>query len=438
MYRRIPPRLIRTTIIFLAVILSLTAFRLPSAIRSAAAQGDVLLSDQFQDNTNNWKLTGTKSAKMTIQDGAITFDVAKENVASWATPEVQFPDDIDVSVDATVPEAVAGQKWNAAIIIRADLRDTDSGFYQFEITGEGQWNFVVRTAKGAKYETVKSGTIKSFQPADPHTLLVSARGTTFVFSIDAKEVGTFSDSSVNNDGADKYVGLLAGTFTGESSASIQFSNFSVTGTKPTPTLSVDAGNNSILFKEDFSDPKTNGWPTKTSKTSSAAFADNSLIIKTFKGTKDGILRWIGPAADLPADVDVTVTVDADEKLSVGSYSYGVGVRYYANKNNDAYFYLFQVLNTGEWMFTRYNGADDPVVVVERTKIKSFSNKVANKINITAVGNHFEFFINNKKVGEADDDQLEVQKSYTLVLTATCFDEKSSAAATFTGLVVAIP
>src|SRR5258708_7658330 len=170
-----------------------------SVLQPTKAQGDVLLSDKFTDNSNGWQLSSTASSKLTIKGGILALDVTKPNVARWVTPNMTFPNDVDVSVDTVTPEGGTKIDWNAAIVLRADKRDTASAFYQFEITGDGQWNFVTRTANGDEYKVRKSGKLDRFAPAAAHTLLVSARGDSFTFSVNGKEAGTFQDSTINNN-----------------------------------------------------------------------------------------------------------------------------------------------------------------------------------------------------------------------------------------------
>src|SRR5262245_39721599 len=109
--------------------------------RPALSQDKDLLNEQFKNNGNDWELANTTGGKLTIKDGILTLEATQESIVSWVTPQKTFPNDIDMSVDLGAPNADKINLWNAAILIRADRRDQDAGFYQFQVSGDGRWGF---------------------------------------------------------------------------------------------------------------------------------------------------------------------------------------------------------------------------------------------------------------------------------------------------------
>src|SRR4051794_37759099 len=132
------------------------------AATHTSAQGeDTLLEDQFTDNSNGWKVSYKTDSKLTIEDNALTIAVTKENAARWVTPNQKFPHNLTVKVDTVTVGDVSGGDWSLGIIIRADTRDANAAFYQFEVDGSGAWAFVTRTAGGKEYKVQREGKLKN-------------------------------------------------------------------------------------------------------------------------------------------------------------------------------------------------------------------------------------------------------------------------------------
>jgi hypothetical protein len=438
-------------------LLSILVVPLAGTFTHTAAQGEVLLEDQFNDNSNSWELASKKNSKLTISDGVFSLQLTKENMASWATPDMTFPDDIDVQVETTTPEPSTEGDWNAAIILRADSRTVESAFYQFEVTGQGKWAFVTRTANGDEYKVQKSGNLKDWDMSASNTLHVSASGTTFTFSVNGTKVGTFEDDTINNDpSTPKYVGLLATTFKGVSNITVEFRNLTITGagsqSEPTPTKTAPKRNptkrpttkaaptevsgGDVLLDESFPDDNPHGWETGKGTDSNVTIANNALTIEV---TKKEWIRWTLPGALLkfPNDIDVTVTVSASNPDVTGEWSYGLGVRDYLD-NKDEFVYMFRVVGTGEWVFTKLDGSNGLVPIIKATTLPkqvNYKPKGSNTLRMTAVGSHFEFYVNDVKVGEADDDTLAPPEESSIILVAGTYSKASRIKAVFTSVVV---
>jgi hypothetical protein len=425
----------RTTHLALIAIITLTSLLAsygPIFVRVARAQDSVLLDDRFVDNANGWELA-TTNAKMFVGGNTLQLNIKKENAAAWVTPNLSFPNDVEMSVDVTVPDAKPGMAWNAAILLRADLRNTDTAFYQFEIAGNGEWAFVTRTAKAAEYKVQKSGKLKNFIPSAKHHLVVSARGTTFTFVVDKIKLGEFTDKSINNDDEPKYLGLLAGTFKGQPSIIVNFTNLLVTtaGALP-PTAEVPEN---VLLKDSFAN-NTNGWPVKRDTSGSVAIRNNELMVKVNPGQTNGKARFASPTFDFPEDVDVTVTAQVNDTEVQGSWYYGIGLRTYL-VDQSTNVYMFLVFNSGEWGFLLLQN-NSLKYIVNPTKIDGFDFTVPNKFHVIAKGNTFQFFLNNKKLGEAKDSAIKGQPAYSTALISGAMDEKSQVTARFTDLLILKP
>src|SRR5438128_1696925 len=167
-YPKLVPHATRLGLLIISL-LALVAVPLAGAV---SAQDNTLLEDQFNDNSNNWALATKKNTTLTVGDGVLSMELKTDNIANWATPDMTFPDDIEIAVETTTPEPSDSGDWSSALVLRADARDLSSGFYQFEVTGKGEWSFVTRTAKGDEYKAQKTGKLKSWDPTASNTLKV--------------------------------------------------------------------------------------------------------------------------------------------------------------------------------------------------------------------------------------------------------------------------
>src|SRR5688572_4925072 len=143
------PRIIR---LFIVVVMLFTTLALTGNVRRVTAQeGAVLLEDEFEDNENDWELSGLSPdyVDMDIDDGVLVISIDREDKSAWtfATPDKTFPNDVDVMVDVEAPDA-GDTYWYAALVLRSDRRNDDddeySQYYHFEVTSKGEWGFARR------------------------------------------------------------------------------------------------------------------------------------------------------------------------------------------------------------------------------------------------------------------------------------------------------
>lgn len=432
--------------VFIAVF-SFAALSLDSVTHTVRAQGDVLLDEQFNDNSNNWKLASTRNTKMEVDSGTLAIELSKSGAAGWATPDMTFPDDIDVEVDMATTATPDSGGWSSAVIIRANTRDLNSAFYQFEVDDTGLWAFVTRTAKGAEYKIQKSGKVSKWDATANNTLAVQARGTNFTFLVNGKKVGIFEDDLINNDpSSPKYLGLLVTTFEKTSSVTVAFSNLRVTDasqvsvqpTAPikiktpikinkTPVITVS----DVAFDEKFPTNNPNKWLIGKNSNGNIAIKNNAL---SFQINKESWFMWTFPKTKFPADIDMTATVLNPDPDPNGMWNYGIGVRGYTTDDQD-YFYMFRVSGDSTWEFDKLEGSAGNTFIIEPTPLKTFHPEDENALRITVVGDHFEFFLNGKKLGEVDDESLEKQDEYLIFLTAGTYKDSDKLTANFTEVIV---
>ncbi len=430
-------RFIRLGFAALLIVVSITTMSLSSVNRAVKAQGDVLLNDQFTDNSNNWELAiGTSdNSAMKIGDGVLSLALKKTGTSDWAMPDMTFPNDITAEVELATTVKPSKGDWGAALAIRSDTRDTKGSFYLFEVTGLGEWRFVTSTPDSTDVQ--KSGKLKDWDPTATNKLKVQVEGNSFTYWVNDQKVGVFEDDSINSDpSTDRYAGLFLATSKDAPKVTVEFSNFTITGAgsgvdatpvKATPV----ASNGSALLEENFPDDNPNKWGVGKTTNGSAKVQDNSLIIELHK---KNVILWSIPATLFPQDIDITATMINTAPDVSGDWSYGIGLRGYSEGDQD-YFYLFSISGTGKWQFEKMNGADGLQEIVKPTALKTtFHAKEENTLRATVVGSHFTFYLNGKKVGEADDDSLAQQDEYKIVLSVVT-NTSSKISTTFTDVSV---
>jgi hypothetical protein len=133
-------------------------------------------------------------------------------------------------------------------------------------------------------------------------------------------------------------------------------------------------------------------------------------------------------------VTVTATVtDADPN---GDSLFGIALRGFTRSQQD-FLYLYLVSSSGKWQFARINGSNGLENTVRLTPIKSgiFKADDANTLRVIAVGSHFQFYLNGKKVSEANDSKLKApQETYVGLIAGTYTNSEHSTTA-FTDMTV---
>jgi hypothetical protein len=132
------------------------------------------------------------------------------------------------------------------------------------------------------------------------------------------------------------------------------------------------------------------WPEKT---------DCSMRGDGYHLTDNTICFMAGPPIR-----DGYITVTVLQIAGVDDLSYGITLRRAAEGN----YYSFEIDGSGRWFF--YKSASDsngsPVLTLLATRVDNPSiNKGlfhANTLQVRATGSRFEFFVNNVKVGQAND------------------------------------
>ncbi len=155
------------------------------------------------DETGKWDLHSDASAQVKVVDGLLRIEIKTANQLAWASAERTYGDFL-LTVEAT---QLAGPDDNAYGILAR--MDGDNHFYAFSISGDGY-------VRAARYDDGTWNLLGGDWQAIPaihqgqalNVLMLEARGSTFIFSVNAVPVIEVMDTTLKRGD----VGLYAGSF----------------------------------------------------------------------------------------------------------------------------------------------------------------------------------------------------------------------------------
>lgn len=397
----------------LILVAVVTAAVIPGA--PITAQGDIRLvfADDFTANVSKWvAVTGTYT-QLDVGSGRLQLGIDQAGQAGWTVPQATVPYDADIEVKVTPIAPNSNGAWNYALIFRSNRADINGSFYHFGINGTGGWEFRYRPDNYESYTAnIRSGKISNFDPMQPATMKVSARGTKITLYVNGKVIADFEDTAIEHDpNVETYIGLMAGTYANASNNVVEFRDLRVY--EPIPTATSGAA-----FVETFAPENVNKWlVSKTAESEARISTTGSLAISVYK---ENIIRWSYPQAKtFPADVDVTVTVTPVTIDRTGAWSYGIGVRGYKD-GSDLMFLLFEVRGTGEFTFTRQRGGNVEETLIGLTTIDGFDSGAVVRLRVVARGNNFKLYLNDDLVGTVNYTDESEENEYFVILTGGTF------------------
>jgi hypothetical protein len=188
----------------------------------------------------------------------------------------------------------------------------------------------------------------------------------------------------------------------------------------------------VLLEDTFKDD-SNKWALGSDKNGEIAIADGALTIKTIVAEW---IQWTFPEPTLPSDVDASVTAQAVDPDKANEWYYGIAVRGRAVGQSNG-FYLLSVSGDGSWSFEVTPDADK-YTTLTKGKLKDFKPDDATTLRVVAVGAHFTLYVNDLKVGVADDSSLEVLDANLVMLAGGNYTKTASQLVKFTDLKVVAP
>jgi hypothetical protein len=188
-------------------------------ISACAGTSNVLLSDDFANNKNNWDKASDANLITDTYNNAYRILVNLPNYDAWANPDELNFTDVQVEVDATKN---GGPDTNGFGII-CRYRGVDS-YYFGEISSDGYYGIYEKTAEGGKQLGIgaEQYSDKILTGAASNHIRFDCVGSSLTLYANGTQIDQVTDTSF----VDGNVGLIAGTYS-EKGTDILFDNFFV-------------------------------------------------------------------------------------------------------------------------------------------------------------------------------------------------------------------
>ncbi|MCF6278256.1 MAG: hypothetical protein L3J16_05835 [Anaerolineales bacterium] len=187
-----------------------------------AATDNTIRTDDFSDPNSGWPDATTDGGRANYQDGSYRVDVTTEQMDIWAHPGWNMPNNLSVSVDATLISGSIDNDYG--LLCRYNRGDVNDEYYFFVISSDGYAGIGLasggetKVLSGENLEPV--GEIK--QGKATNTIRADCVGSQLTLYVNGKQVLSASDSTLKSGD----VGVIAGTFA-EPNTSIMFDNLAV-------------------------------------------------------------------------------------------------------------------------------------------------------------------------------------------------------------------
>jgi hypothetical protein len=209
-----------------------TATSAPTTASTSGTQS-ILFQDTFDSNANGWEI-GKYSDDSSDQDNEIVdgkFQVSLAAKQDYAFAILSIPDfsakDFLLSMDVTLVDTTAASgDFNFGFTLR-EADGVNGRRYEFTFFNDN--TYTVRVWVSSDYQTIKKlatgnmGTAK-LEKGKTNNFAIEAKGTSFTFSINGKQLGTFTDTTIDEAGS---VSIWLGLDRQGESMTIQFDNLMI-------------------------------------------------------------------------------------------------------------------------------------------------------------------------------------------------------------------
>jgi hypothetical protein len=338
---------------------------------------------------------------------------------------------VDAVVTAQAVNPGANHDWFYGLGIRGRTVGSSIDFYYFKMSGFGSWEFGI--SKANTPTSIAGGGILDFKNDSAVNLRILAVGGHLEFYIDDVKVWTAEDIKLDAAKTNQIM-LIGGTNVKTASQLVKFTDLKVVAPKgivknaPTAVVSAPAA---LPFAENFADNGNQWGLVARDEMGTIDITDGALRIDTLRPSQ---LQWTSPAVTFPADIDVTVTAQAIKPDKNNGWDYGLGLRGRDVDTSSGFYYL-DVFGDGTWQFA-VHPKTQTATVITGGQLSDFKPDATTKLRIVALGSHFELYINDVKVGTADDSALDAVEANQIILMGGTTDKTPSQLVKFTNLAVA--
>jgi hypothetical protein len=363
------------------------------------AQWPLVLFDSFDTNDNEWldfaDLSGTEPKTFDVRDGKYVWSVQSDPGSLgvgwpfWAnrSPEVS---DFYASVEANATGEIKDATYG--LVFRA----SETGHYAFGLNDQGLFTVEAIVYHQSNNILIKPTETSAVQSGASNRLSVAAIGSHLMFYINDQLVAELDDDTLQHG----FVGVYINLEGGNALANVEFDNFELRAPAiATPTATTTDDSQWTVILSDAFDSNENDW--RIEGLDDEYFTVNQLITDgkyrwQAKSKSGAILWWDEPESLYTKPVsDFYLSAEIQMVSGPDDATYGLLFR-----ENDSDFYYFGINNHGEF-FVRLSTRLGEYLIVP-TSTPAIRPGEVNWLAVRGEGSHFVFFINDERVGEADD------------------------------------
>ena len=364
--------------------LSIKYVKSKSVVKRDAAiiEGDVIIDEGFNNNTNSWALSTTADADLSVSEGNYNFD-HKRTKEGWSTSkQVKIDTDRDFQIESNVLK-ISGV-YNNGFGISFGRKDSDNE-YVYNISSNGYYKIFKQQDK--KYTAIKAWTKTSSVKQGNNAynkFKVVKENNNLKFYIN--EVYLYSTPFEGFKG--DRIGFVV-----YNKQKIAIDYLKVSYLKKSANTVVTNNTIKTPLKEEFSS-NTNGWSLTNNSNIITRISNGKLYVKS-NDEKGG--AFIGKKIDINTQKDFTIETSITRLTSASN---GTLSLVFGRKNTTNQFDLF-LSKSGMYLFRKLdnNVSTKPIPWTASTNLKKEVNQ-PNKIKIIKSGQLLRLYINDVYANEA--------------------------------------
>lgn len=374
----------------------------------------VLFSDSFDEIANDWTTdsytTDSGKGKVTkkIQDSKYIWNLRSARpIVNRDLPKFDsYFSKASTSVDARWVEGATSCAYGVTV------QDDFTNYYYFAIQPDGIWK-LARGKGEAHTADLLRGISTAIHKDETNKLRVLALDGQILLFVNETYLGRFDPDGEGEPGVS---GLVMELDQPDQACVVEFDNFEV-------RLPVGSEHDTVLA-QGFDSQNAAKFPTGEYSDGTASGKreiDGTKYRWQLTGNTSSVDQWAFPETEALTDFTVSVTTQALK----GPERAESGLVFRASGPNIGY--SFSITNFGSYVFRRTE-IDESDTLIFPTPSDEIKKGEPNRIKVVVIGDHYDFFINDKFVDHFSDDRLASGKT---ALLARVYDKDGQALYEFT-------
>jgi len=349
--------------------------------------GEILLEENFADNSNNWYVGADAETESLVEDGKYKVRILiPDDSFYWFVPPVSISE-VDMAVDTEFTE---GAPENAAYGFLCHFKDGDN-YHRFRVAPDGTYAIdkSVNTEQSYIFEWTKTNAINQGVGATNKLRAICSENHLTLYINDAF-VADVVDTSLSGGSFNLMVGAYANNQDDKNPIGVNFSNLIVqkplTWERPTEVLMADSFDNN-----------NNSWDIFDENGNSAQIENGKMVIKVVD--TDSVYRvWPGVALS-----NVEMTFDAAiQEGTQANVAYGATCRYLDNNN----YYSFSMDGDGYYTLTKkVNGTLETIIDWTQSSALKAGVGETNHVRVVCLDSTLELYANDQLMISSQDASL---------------------------------